>query len=149
MRMLLCWILMAMMLTACGSKESRRDSFFQNGLKLEQEGRTVEARIEKQGLYRHEQSPPAKQGTDLKGKGLAFSNDFTSGKLGLCPFSLFYHRKINAQFSSIFFIRSCSFLATCILRLLANIIISLLTRRQRETIASIIPKKLNPNKINE
>ena len=104
---------------------------------------------EKQGLYRHEQSPPAKQGTDLKGKGLAFSNAFTSGKLGLCPFSLFYHRKINAQFSSIFFIRSCSFLATCILRLLANIIISLLTRRQRGTIASIIPKKLNPHKINE
>ena len=90
-----------------------------------------------------------KQGTDLKGKGLAFSNAFTSGKLGLCPFSIFYHRKINAQFSSIFFIRSCSFLATCILRLLANIIISLLTRRQRGTIASIIPKKLNPNKINE
>ena len=106
-------------------------------------------RLEIQGLYRHEQSPPAKQGTDLKGKGLAFSNAFTSGKLGLCPFSLFYHRKINAQFSSIFFIRSCSFLATCILRLLANIIISLLTRRQRGTIASIIPNKLNPNKINE
>ena len=107
-------------------------------------------RVEKnKGYTRYEQSPPAKQRTDPKGKGLALSNAFTSGKLGLCPFSLFYHRKINAQFSSIFFIRSCSFLATCILRLLANIIISLLTRRQRGTIASIIPKKLNPNKINE
>lgn len=52
MRMLLCWILMAIMLTACGSKESRRDSFFQNGLKLEQEGRTAEARIQAKNVLK-------------------------------------------------------------------------------------------------
>ena len=70
------------------------------------------------------------------------SRDYTFARLSI-------RIRINAQLSSIFRMRSCSFLATRILRLLANIIISLLTRRQRGTIASIIPNKLNPNKINE
>ena len=85
----------------------------------------------------------------LKAKGLLSqmlslleSRDYTFARLSI-------RIRINAQLSSIFRMRSCSFLATRILRLLANIIISLLTRRQRGTIASIIPKKLNPNKINE
>ena len=39
------------------------------------------------------------------------------------------HIRINAQLSSIFRMRSCSFLATRILHLLVNIVISLLTRR--------------------
>lgn len=52
MRILLCWIMITIMLTACGSKESRRDSFFQNGLKMEQEGRTAEARIQAKNVLK-------------------------------------------------------------------------------------------------
>ena len=37
------------------------------------------------GIYRYEQPPLAKQGTHLKGKGLAFANVVLAGGLGLYP----------------------------------------------------------------
>ena len=49
-------------------------------------------RVEKnKGYTRYEQSPPAKQRTDAKSKGLALTDAFTSGKLGLYPCRTFSH----------------------------------------------------------
>lgn len=46
MQRVLCFLLLAMMLVACGSKENRRDGFYANGLKFEEAGRYSEARVE-------------------------------------------------------------------------------------------------------
>jgi tetratricopeptide (TPR) repeat protein len=43
---------MAMTLFACGSKESRRDGFYANGLKFEQDGRFSEARVEAKNVIK-------------------------------------------------------------------------------------------------
>ncbi|ACU90656.1 tetratricopeptide repeat protein [Desulfomicrobium baculatum] len=46
MQRVLCFLLLVMMLGACGSKENRRDGFYANGLKFEEAGRFSEARVE-------------------------------------------------------------------------------------------------------
>ena len=46
MQRVLCFLLLAMTLVACGSKENRRDGFYANGLKFEEAGRYSEARVE-------------------------------------------------------------------------------------------------------
>lgn len=50
-RIVVC-LLLALCLAACGSKEERRDSFFRNGLKMEQEGRRAEARIDAKNVIK-------------------------------------------------------------------------------------------------
>ena len=51
-------------------------------------------RVEKnKGYTRYEQSPPAKQRTDAKSKGLALTDAFTSGKLGLYPCRTFPYQQ--------------------------------------------------------
>ena len=52
MRRILCCLLMAATLLACGSKEARRDGFFDNGLKYEREGRYAEARLEARNVIK-------------------------------------------------------------------------------------------------
>jgi len=46
MQRVLCFLLLVVMLGACGSKENRRDGFYANGLKFEEAGRYSEARVE-------------------------------------------------------------------------------------------------------
>ena len=56
-------------------------------------------RVEKnKGYTRYEQSPPAKQRTDAKSKGLALTDAFTSGKLGLYPCRTFPYQQRKYRF---------------------------------------------------
>jgi len=52
MQRVLCCLLMAMMLFACGSKENRRDGFYANGLGFEKSGRYSEARVEAKNVIK-------------------------------------------------------------------------------------------------
>ena len=52
MRRVLCCLLMALVFLACGSKEARRDGFFENGLKYETDGRYDEARLEAKNVIK-------------------------------------------------------------------------------------------------
>ena len=53
---------------------------------------------EKQRLYRHEQSSSAKQRANAKSKGLALTDAFTSGKLGLYPCRTFPYQQRKMPF---------------------------------------------------
>ena len=58
-------------------------------------------RVEKnKGYTRYEQSPPAKQRTDAKSKGLALTDAFTSGKLGLYPCRTFPYQQRKYRYHS-------------------------------------------------
>ncbi|PKN43364.1 MAG: hypothetical protein CVU60_03135 [Deltaproteobacteria bacterium HGW-Deltaproteobacteria-18] len=52
MRRIFCLLLVGLMFCACASKDERKAELFQNGLKLEQEGRIAEARVEAKNIIK-------------------------------------------------------------------------------------------------